>query len=294
MRDSRPVGIVGLGLLGSALAHRLLAGHVVHGFDIDAEKRAAFARLGGTPATSLAEIARDCSPILLAVFDTEQVEDVVENGLLPTLEPGADSIIVCISTCDPERVAALAARVAGRVRFLEAPVSGSSRQVEQGQGVALIGGDPGAADEIAGVLDALFAERFHVGAVGNGGRAKLATNHILGLNRLALAEGLVLAERMGLDPRAFLDVVRHTAAYSQVMDTKGPKMAHGDDAPQGFIHQSLKDFRLILDQAGKRGQELPLAALNVEVLEACIRAGEGELDNSAVIREIRRRSRPTE
>ena len=91
------------------------------------------------------------------------------------------------------------------------------------------------------------------------------------------------------DAKAFLDVARQSAAYSQVMDIKGAKMVSSEYSPQGFIHQSLKDFRLILDQAASRGQEMPLAALNAAVLEACVKRGEGERDNSAVIEEVRRR-----
>jgi 3-hydroxyisobutyrate dehydrogenase-like beta-hydroxyacid dehydrogenase len=86
-------------------------------------------------------------------------------------------------------------------------------------------------------------------------------------------------------------VARQSAAYSQVMDIKGPKMVSGDYTPQGFIHQSLKDFRLILAQAASRGHDLPLAALNAEVLAACVARGEGERDNAAVIEEMRRRKR---
>ena len=289
MTHKGTVGLVGLGLIGTALAHRLIEGaYGVIGFDIDAGKRAALEKIGGRAAGSLAEVAEG-TPILLAVFNTEQVEDVVENNLLPALE-GSDRIVVSTSTCDPDRLASLAERVARRgLRLIEAPVSGSSAQVREGKGVGLIGGDVGAAEAIKDVLDALFPQRFHMGEIGNGGRAKLATNLILGLNRLALAEGLVFAERLGLDPQAFLEVARKAASYSQVMDTKGPKMVHGDFSPQGWVHQSLKDFVLILDQAQAHGQELPLAALNREVLEACIRNGEGEFDNSVVIREIRRR-----
>lgn len=289
MTHKGTVGLVGLGLIGTALAHRLIEGaYGVIGFDIDAGKRAALGKIGGR-AAPLAEVASDGTPILLAVFNTEQVEDVVENNLLPALE-GSGRIVVSTSTCDPDRLASLAERVARRgLRLIEAPVSGSSVQVREGKGVGLIGGDVGAAEAIKDVLDALFPQRFHMGEIGNGGRAKLATNLILGLNRLALAEGLVFAERLGLDPQAFLEVARKAASYSQVMDTKGPKMVHGDFSPQGWVHQSLKDFHLILDQANARSQELPLAALNRAVLEACIRNGEGELDNSVVIREIRRR-----
>jgi putative dehydrogenase len=293
MTIARQIGIAGLGLLGSALAARLIgAGFTPKGFDIDGAKTAAFAQAGGGAAT-LEEVAH-CDVVLLAVFDTKQVEDVVASALLPALVPGTIKTVLVASTCDPDRIAALTATVAPRgLLLIEAPVSGSSAQVRNGDGTGLIGGDRDTIDSVADILDALYPRWFDMGAAGNGGRAKLAINHMLGLNRLVLAEGLVLAEQLGLDPASFLDVARQSAAYSQVMDIKGPKMVSGDYTPQGFIHQSLKDFRLILDQGAKRGQELPLAALNAEVLEACVSRGESERDNAAVIEEIRRRKSPT-
>ena len=292
MTTARAIGIAGLGLLGSALGARLIAaGYSPKGYDIEAQKLAAFAQAGGT-AAELAGVAH-CDVVLLAVFDTGQVEDVVTNALIPALKPGDGKIVLCASTCDPDRIAALAERIAPRgLTLIETPVSGSSVQVRNGDGVGLLGGDKDAIDGVADIIDALYPKWFYMGATGNGGRAKLAINHVLGLNRLVLAEGLVLAERFGLDPAAFLDVARQSAAYSQVMDIKGQKMVRGDYAPQGFIHQSLKDFRLILEQGAKRGQELPLAALNAAVLAACVSRGEGERDNAAVIEEIKRRRKP--
>ena len=288
MTTARTIGIAGLGLLGSALAHRLIgAGFDPKGFDIDAAKTAAFAGAGGVAAT-LGDVAR-CDVVLLAVFNTDQVEDVVTNALLPAASAEA-KIVLCASTCDPDRIATLIEKVAPHLRMIEAPVSGSSAQVRNGDGVGLIGGDRDTADGVADILDALYPKWFYLGSAGNGGRAKLAINHILGLNRLVLAEGLVFAERLGLDPKSFLDVARQSAAYSQVMDIKGPKMVSGDYSAQGFIHQTLKDFRLILALAASRGQELPLARLNAAVLEACVLRGDGSHDNSAVIEEIRRRS----
>jgi 3-hydroxyisobutyrate dehydrogenase-like beta-hydroxyacid dehydrogenase len=289
MTIARQIGIAGLGLLGSALAHRLIgAGFDPKGFDIDPAKIAAFAKAGGV-AARLDEVAH-CDVMLLAVFDTSQVEDVVENAVLPAVTPGVPKIVLCASTCDPDRIAALAEKIAARgVHMIETPVSGSSKQVHDGDGVGLIGGARDVVDGVADILDALYPKWFDMGAAGNGGRAKLAINHMLGLNRLVLAEGLVFAQALGLDPKSFLDVARQSAAYSQVMDIKGPKMVAGDYKPQGFIHQSLKDFKLIIEQAAKRGQEMPLASLNAEVLAACLSRGEGERDNSAVIEEIRRR-----
>ncbi|MGB6538741.1 MAG: NAD-binding protein, partial [Xanthobacteraceae bacterium] len=220
------------------------------------------------------------------VFNVEQVEDVVERALLPA---ASGKIVLCTATCDPNRIAALAARIGGRLRFLETPVSGTSEQVRAGDGVGLIGGEAAIAEAAAPVLDALFPRRFHVGKAGDGGRAKLAINHILALNRLALAEGLVFATRMGLNPAAFLELARNSAAASQVMDTKGAKMLHGDFSPQARVRQSLKDAHLILDQARRAGQKLPLFEIHADVLEACMRHGDGEADNSVVIEEIRRR-----
>ena len=292
MTTARQIGIAGLGLLGSALAHRLItSGFSPKGYDPDATKVAAFAKTGGIAAT-LIEVAH-CDVVLLAVFDTNQVEDVVENALVPALTPGIPKTVLCASTCDPDRIAALVAKVAPLgIAMIETPVSGSSGQVRNGDGVGLLGGDRDTIDSVADIIDAIYPKWFDMGPAGNGGRAKLAINHLLGLNRLVLAEGLVFAEQLGLDPARFLDVARQSAAYSQVMDIKGPKMVSGDYSPQGFIHQSLKDFRLIVEQAGKRGQAMPLATLNAEVLQACLTLGEGERDNSAVIEEIRRRRLP--
>ncbi|HUD86866.1 MAG TPA: NAD(P)-dependent oxidoreductase [Xanthobacteraceae bacterium] len=286
MAETTPVGVIGIGLMGEVYVRRLVtAGFAVIGFDVSAEKNEQLAPIGARAGT-LADIARDCEPIVVAVFNTEQVEDVVERALLPA---ASGKIVLCTSTCDPDRIAALGARVAGSLGFLETPVSGTSEQVRQGDGVGLIGGDARIAADAAPVLDALFPRRFHIGKIGDGGRAKLAVNHILALNRLALAEGLVFASRLGLDPAAFLDVARGSAAASQVMDTKGPKMVGGDFAPEGRVRQSLKDAQLMLDQARRSGQQLPLLEIHVEVLEACVRHGDSERDNSIVIEEIRRR-----
>ncbi|MFZ0373109.1 MAG: NAD(P)-binding domain-containing protein, partial [Xanthobacteraceae bacterium] len=115
--------------MGEVYARRLLAaGLNVVGHDVDADKNARLETIGGRTG-SLADIARDCEPIVLAVFNTDQVEDVVERSLLPA---ASGKIVICTSTCDPDRIAALGARVAEHLRFLEAPVSGTSEQVRQG------------------------------------------------------------------------------------------------------------------------------------------------------------------
>lgn len=291
MVETKPVAIIGLGLMGEVYAARLLhAGIPVTGYDIDLSRRERLDAIGGRSVASISELARPARCVLLAVFNTDQVEDVVDNHLLPALGESSQQVVVCMSTCDPDRISTLGERVAARgLRFLDLPVSGTSEQVHRGDGVGLIGGDSQIADEIRPVLDALFARTFHVGKIGDGGRAKLAINLILALNRLALAEGLAFAERLGLDPAAFLPVAQGSAAYSQVMDTKGPKMVRGDFTPEGRARQTLKDAYLMREQGEALGQALSMLDVHIDVLESCVAHGEGDLDNSVVIKEVRRR-----
>ena len=291
MNRASPIGLIGIGLMGMACAKRMrAAGLALLGYDVDTKKLDAFVALGGKAAASVAEIARSCDKVVLAVFNTDQVEETVA-ALIAALPAGKPPLIaLCVSTCDPDRISALYARIpADKLRYIEAPVSGTSQQTESGDALGMIGGEPGAAEAAKDVLDAICPRRHHLGAAGNGGRAKLAINLILGVNRAALAEGLVFAQKLGLDPGAFLKVARESAAQSQVMDIKGPKMVSGDYTPHGFITQTRKDFLLMLEQAKERGQGLPLAQTYVNIVDGCVAAGEGNLDNSIVIEEIRRR-----
>src|SRR5262245_32933992 len=289
-----PVGVIGTGLMGTACAKRLLAaGFDVVGYDVELEKLLALAKHGARAAPSIEGIASACDRVVLAVFNTDQVEQVVEGprGLAASRPSGAPPLVaVCVSTCDPDRIAALAARLpAARVRLVEAPVSGTSEQTARGDALGLVGGGPSPVETVRDVIGWIAPRWRHVGAAGDGWRTKLAINRILGNNPAALAEGLVLAERMGLAPDRFLEAARDSAAYSQVMDIKGGKMISANFEPQGYVAQSLKDFSLMLEQARRLGQRLPLAEIYASLMEGCIAAGEGELDNSAVIREIRRR-----
>ena len=289
------IGIVGVGLIGTALARRLIAaGFSVIGYDIDPAKAADLTTIGGETAPSLVDLAARCACVILAVFDTQQVEDALEGaaGLLSGPNRAARRFI-CVSTCDPERIRALGRRLAVKdVALLEAPLSGTSDQVARHDAVALVAGDEAAVAESEDIFRAIAKQHYYLGAIGNGNAAKLAVNLILGLNRAALAEGLVFAERLGLPLDAFLEVARGSAAFSQVMDVKGEKMLRGDFAPHGRIVQSRKDFGLILQAAAASGQRLPFASVYAELMEGCIAHGESDWDNVAVIQQIRRERLP--
>jgi 3-hydroxyisobutyrate dehydrogenase-like beta-hydroxyacid dehydrogenase len=289
MASEKTVGVIGLGLVGEALARRLIeAKYSVIGYDIDAPRTTRFENYGGRPAGTIAAVARQARRVLIAVFNTSQVADVVE-GPAGLIESG-NQLASVHSTCDPDQLAALAARAGERgFGLLEVPLSGSSVQIRHGDGVGLIGGPASAIADFEDVLNVICPRRYAMGAIGNGSRAKLAVNLVLGLNRAALAEGLVFAERLGLEPAGFLEVLKGSAAYSQAMDVKGTKMVTREFASEGKVTQALKDLHMMLALGQTVGQALPLAAVNAALLEACVGHGEGERDNSIVIEELRRR-----
>ena len=282
------VAIIGLGLMGTAIAARLAgAGYAPLGFDVDAGKRAAFAH--GKSVESIAQAVAQSDALVLAVFDTAQAEAVTGEIEAAARAAGRRASVICTSTCDPDRIEALAARCTD-VAFIEMPVSGTSAQVGRGEGVGLVAGLQAAVREVDAVLGAICPKRHYLGAAGNGGRAKLAVNLVLGLNRAAIAEGLAFAEQAGLEVEKFFGVLRESAAYSAVMDTKGKTMVSRKfDAPQSRVDQSLKDFTLMLDYGTRRGQQLPFASTYAAMLDDCMAHGEAQWDNAAIIEAIRRR-----
>jgi 3-hydroxyisobutyrate dehydrogenase-like beta-hydroxyacid dehydrogenase len=278
-----PVGLVGTGLFGTAVADRLLGG----GFPVRVHNRT---REKADPllargATWSDNPLKECRQTIFCLFTTEQVAQVVEamsNGLTP------GQIIVDTSTSDPQQAIELGQRLARQsIHYLEAPFSGSSEQTRNRQSTALVAGLKAAFEECRDLWDCLAATTFYLGAWGNAAKMKLATNLVLGLNRAALAEGLVFAEATGLSQEDTLNVLLNSPAYSRIMDAKGPKMVHGDFTPQARLSQHIKDVRLMLEEATRNGTALPLSTKHLELLELAEASGRGELDNSAIIRVIK-------
>ena len=144
-----------------------------------------------------------------------------------------------------------------------------------------VGGDATGCEDI---LAAIAPQRHAVGAVGMGARAKLATNLVLGLNRAALAEGMAFAETLGIARAAFLEIVSKSPAASHAALAKGRKMSVADWTPESRIRQHLKDVGHMLALAAQAGFRLPLTEAHAKLLEEAVAAGDGELDNAAIIR----------
>lgn len=281
---TKTIGIFGMGLIGMALAERLLAaGHKVLGTDIDQARLELLESKGGQKAEPADLWQTDV--LLSAVFSTDQLAGIIEAA-----PEGTGKVLVTMSTCDPEQIAELETRAAAKgITLVEAPISGTSLQVQQGTALLLLAGNDAGLDRFEEFADAISTQRERVGAIGNGNRTKLAINCVLGLTRAAVAEGLVFAEAVGLDPQTFLQTALRSAARSDVMAAKGPLMVARDFTPLGRIAQSQKDFKLIHDLAGRVGHGgMPMVNRYLEVMENAEAAGDSDLDNSAVFRAVAR------
>ncbi len=270
------IGLIGVGLLGTALAERMLAvGHKLLAFDLDPQR---LARLSA--ANSPAAVAAACQTIVLCLPDSSVVRTVVEQ-MGDSLTAG--SLLIDATTGDPEDTVQLAQQLRQRgISYVDATIAGSSEQVRRGEAVVLIGGEPADVERATPVLSSWSERRFHLGPPGSGARMKLVVNLVLGLNRAVLAEGLALAEACGMDLAAALQVLKATPAYSAAMDTKGPKMVTRDFVPQARLSQHLKDVRLICELARRLGASVPLSEIHERLLGEAVAMGLGDADNSAV------------
>jgi 3-hydroxyisobutyrate dehydrogenase-like beta-hydroxyacid dehydrogenase len=282
------LGVVGLGLVGRALAARArAAGLEVAGVDVAPAACAAARDQGIAVETDLRALIAGSDALLVAVFDGDQLRDVVEEALAHPVRP---TLILHAVTAEPEVSERLAYRCdAAGVAFVELPLSGSSAQIAAGEALALVGAAPEAWAAAETLVAALAPENVHVGGPGAGARAKLATNLVLGLNRTALAEGILLAESLGLDGAKFLALLRRSPAYSRAVDVAGPRMVAGDFSPVSRLAQHRKDLVLILEAAARAGLDLPLARAHAALLAEGMAQGKGDLDNVAVIAVLRAR-----
>lgn len=288
--SDKQIGLIGLGLVGTALVERLLPENFeVFGYDTDQSKMDAQKSDGFVACKSAADVAKNARRIILSLPNSKIVNEVVEakKGILETAEPGA--IIIDTTTADPDMSVKLASRLQKRsIRFLDATILGSSQQVREADVLVMVGGALPVYDLCRDLFQTFALRTFHLGSSGKGAEAKLIVNLVLGLNRLVLAEGLVLAQKAGVDLNVLLEVLKAGGAYSRVMDIKGDKMINSDFKAQARLSQHLKDVDLILDMGARTATPLPTTALHAQLLRTGVATGLGDEDNSAVIEVLRK------
>ncbi|MBL8817564.1 MAG: NAD(P)-dependent oxidoreductase [Planctomyces sp.] len=277
------LGLIGTGLLGTAIAERLISdGHHVIGYDTNAESLRQFRQLGGTAADSAQDVYSQCLHVFLSLPDSSIVRSVI--AAVPLVQAG--TLVIDTTTGAPADAMEISELLSKwSASYLDATIAGSSEQVKHREAVAMVGGTLESYQSALPLLSCFTCQQFHTGANGSGSTVKLIVNLVLGLNRLVLAEGLSLAASCGVNLPMVLEILKSGAAYSRVMDVKGEKMIRGEfSPPQARLDQHWKDVRLILELGRQHQQSLPLSELHEQLLEQASKLGCGSLDNSSIIK----------
>ncbi len=279
------IGIVGVGLLGSAVAARLLrGGFKVTGYDTRPEQVKALQPQGLQAANSLTEAAAQADAVFTILPSLESVEKIIvgPGGLIESAPRSAT--LIQMSTVSPELARRLGEAASAKgLGFLDAPMSGTSAMVERGDCAIFVGGDRACAAACQPIFDAIAKKTCYVGDVGMASLAKLAANLLVAVNTAALAEALVLGAKGGLAPAVLLDALKDSAGASKMVEVRGPLMAsHRFDA-QMKVDLFLKDFQLMIDEGRRLGVPLPLTTITQQLATATAAAGRGEEDLAAII-----------
>ena len=282
------IAFCGLGRMGVPMAARLLdAGHDVTVWNRTAERAAELVERGAKQAESPARAASGAEVAITVLADPAALDEVVfgVGGLGPAMQPGA--ALVEMSTVGPDVVRSLASKVPEGVDLLDAPVLGSVPQATEGTLTIFVGGDEAVVERCRPVLEAMGTPR-HLGPLGTGAAMKLVANSTLAALMCGLAEALALADALGLDEAAVLDILSESPIGVTAKSKR--KLIESGEYPANFkLSLAAKDLRLVTSAAEGAGLELRLAPAARAWLEQADTEGKGDLDYSAVIASVRGR-----
>jgi len=282
------VGIVGLGLLGSAIASRFIkASHAVVGYDILPARVADLTAMGGKAASSAAAVAQSAEAVCTLLPSLVAAETVVlgRDGILAGSRPGLT--VIQMSTISPALTERLAREVTGRgLGFLDCPVSGTTSMIERGDGSFFVGGERALYERWRPVLGSALPRVVLVGRVGQAMTLKLVANLLVALHSAAAAEALTLARKAGLDLDLALEVLNSSAATSAMLKVRGPMIIGGQFPAQMKLDLFMKDIHLMQEAAAAVGAPLPFTDLAERLYAAAQGAGHGGEDLAVVVTAI--------
>lgn len=281
--DRPATGVVGTGAIGAGVARRLAAtGHAVCAFDVDPERVAALAGAGVVPAGSARDVAARSDVVVLALPDTPHIEAAIEgdDGLAAGLRPGA--LVLLTSTVDPGTAQALERRLTPLgAAVLDSPVSGGPVAAEQGTLALMVGGEEDAFARARPVLDVLGDRVVHIGPVGSGEVTKLVNNLMGSVIAVAIAEGLALAAKAGVDVERVRAAVAGGSGGSWILSEWLPRTVLTAERPTHFaIDLMCKDMRLVRELAERLEVPIEAGALAERTFEELRRDGHGREDFS--------------
>jgi len=267
------VGFIGLGDMGQAIVPRLLAaGHQVTGWNRSKEKGQPLFRLGMLWANSPRELAAGSEVVISIVTDSDAVKNIAlgENGIIHGLRK--DAAYLDMSTIDPEASRTIGAEFhrAGLI-MMDAPISGTTLTIGQGNASVMVGGDKAAFERVEPVLLAIGPKVTYIGGQGLAVQLKVALNMTLVIEVIGFCEGLALAEKGGVPREVAVDAMLKSVVASPVIAYRAPLILEGhiDDATYGSVNLQQKDMLLALSVGRKMGVPVPLGAAANEMLNAC-------------------------
>lgn len=288
-KEELRIGFLGLGIMGAPMAQNLIK----NGCDVTVWNRTKskcdpLINLGAKYQSSPQEVAASCDVTFAMLADPNSALDVAcgENGAASGMAPGKG--YVDVSTVDDTTSKLISARIKDTgALFLEAPVSGSKKPAEDGQLIFLTAGDKSLYETVAPFLDIMGKSRFYLGDVGNGAAMKLVVNMIMGSMMAAFSEGLLLSEKVGLDPNEVVEVVSQGAISAPMYKMKGPAMIKSHYPTAFPLKHQQKDLRLALGLAESVSQSTPIAAAANELFKVAKSHGLSDQDFSAVIEALK-------
>lgn len=283
------VGFCGLGTMGGAMAANLRrAGFPLTVWNRSAHRTGPLIERGAVEGATPRAVAEASDVVVICVSDTPDVEAVLfaPDGVSDGASAG--TLVVDCSTISPSASRGFSARLAEKgVSMVDAPVSGGSEGAQKGTLTIMVGGEQSDVARARPVLEAMGRSITHMGPLGAGQATKAVNQVILCGTYLGVAEGLVLAERVGLDPELVVEALGGGAAASWVLENRSGRMI-ADEYPLGFkLSLHLKDVMIALAMARESGVALPVAALAAQIENALIAQGHGDDDVSALARAIR-------
>lgn len=287
----RTVGIVGLGIMGGAIARNLVErGWVVVGFDTEPARRRELALAGVTIVDGTSAVAARASTIMTSL-PSAGAAHAVAMDLAGCGQP--TRIVVELSTFT----------IADKVRFkeilepaghiaLDCPLSGTGAQAAARDLVVYASGDKAAIARCAGLFADFAKQSAELGEYGNGSRMKFVANHLVAIHNVASAEAMLLAERAGLDLNQVIEMIAPGAGGSRMFQMRAPMMASRNYGPATMrVSTWQKDMAIIAEFAGEIGCETPLFTMTQPVYAKAMAMGLGDQDTAAVF-EVLKASRP--
>jgi 3-hydroxyisobutyrate dehydrogenase len=280
------IGFVGLGIMGARMAANLArAGHELAVFNRTRSRAEAWvAEHGGTLAPTPAAAAHGAEVVVTMVVDGAQVEQVLlgEDGVVHGAAPG----LLCLdmSTIAPTQARDIGAALAARsLRFVDAPVTGSSPRAEDGTLTIMAGGAQDDVAQARPLFDVMGAVVVHVGPLGQGQTVKLINNAVAAANASTLAQALVVGRATGVDLDALVQVMEAGSGASAMLALKAGPMRNHDFTTLFKLEHMLKDVRLCLEEGQAAGVPFPAAAAVREVLTAGMGRGLGDADFASIV-----------